>query len=107
MRYQSRYYEQLSELRRRGELRVTSSLTGAARYCRAFRWCTRCGGLWDNKVQEKTPQGEVHTRGCNCDLDYLQEFADQEVAMAAFALGGVAAVHALELVEFDRWWNGR
>jgi len=49
----------------------------------AFWWCTHCGVRW--------------LGGCLCSSRHLQPFPDQGAARAAFALGGISAVHAIEL----------
>lgn len=49
-----------------------------------LRWCTFDGDAWHGNYP------------CNCHESYMEDFPDMPTVIAAWILGGRAAVHAIE-----------
>lgn len=60
-----------------------------------LRWCTFDGDAWHGHYP------------CNCHESYMEDFPDMPTVIAAWMLGGRAAVHAMELDLLSRGFADR
>jgi hypothetical protein len=72
----------------------------------AWWWCRFCGYRWEPDDRYVTIQPVPSPRRSHCahPASALMAFPDQAVVRAAYALGGLAAVHVIERQLWD-WYQ--